>query len=535
MKYLIFVLLLFVLKADCQPNLLWEVRINTNSFLCYGQLNAVPKMKFDLEGNIILCSKRQNEPIDSDIVILKMSTEGEVLWEYTFDGENHLKDRIHELEIDNANNIVVVGESMAQSASDYLDTEKELLIFKLSSEGEMLWCEKELVLSYTRNRGNSLEINDDNEIYFTGKLAKENYYETFYTTKFSSEGEKIWESFYDADSGIQMKLFDEYLLVLGYSNDFKLMILRYDLEGNLISSNDIFDSDYFSKRPVVDEWGNIYLIKFVGAYGVTKYNMDGDEIWDFVEPTNLPDNVDADKVECIAIDEWQNVYLTGRHYGENYGDSLNYSNADILTMKLTPDGVEVWRNKYNDEGNNAGESGEFIQTISGGVSMMTGYQSNGVLGGETDELVFLYDELGEVQWDIIVDGGIQTDDIGLHLLIGEDVFYTSGWTTDTLNKGSHSIKKYSYDFMINTEDLNKDYEIKTYPNPVNDYVQIDFPFIITAPNVINIYSIDGVLIKSIENEEGDKVRIPLKLPNGAYIIDVFYQENRYLSKVVIQN
>lgn len=123
-------------------------------------------------------------------------------------------------------------------------------------------------------------------------------------------------------------------IVAGGNNFHNVIILKYNSIGELLQDITIPDI-LLVVIPVIDDLGNVYVKRGVGLYKVTKFSSEGGVLWEFEEPKLLPLNVHADELISIDFDEERNVYVTGRHYGANYGIDSLYKNGDMLTIKLS--------------------------------------------------------------------------------------------------------------------------------------------------------------------------------------------------------
>jgi hypothetical protein len=95
----------------------------------------------------------------------------------------------------------------------------------------------------------------------------------------------------------------------------------------------------------IDDSGNIYVTgqSYGGVasdddYVTIKYYPNGDTAW--VRRYNGPENL-GEWAYAIAVDDSENVYVTGRSWADN----------DYLTIKYYPNGDTAWVRKYNGPGN----------------------------------------------------------------------------------------------------------------------------------------------------------------------------------------
>lgn len=126
-------------------------------------------------------------------------------------------------------------------------------------------------------------------------------------------------------------------------------------------------------------------------------------------PGNLQDN--AYKIKC---DNSGNVYVTGRSVG-------NGSGYDFCTMKYTPDGSQVWIQRYNGPGN-----GEDIPTVlildSDNYVYVGGYSIGS--SGNFDFCILKYDRLGNIIFEKRYDDGYDDKLISMKVDNTGDVIVT---------------------------------------------------------------------------------------------------------------
>jgi len=129
-------------------------------------------------------------------------------------------------------------------------------------------------------------------------------------------------------------------------------------------------------------------------YAIVKYASDGDTLW--IQYFNGTGNK-RDIVRSLAVDDSENVYVTGESYGT--------ANYDILTVKFDADGNVQWSKRY--DGPAGGEDGgAAVAVSSSGEVFVTGYSDGNpspVL--RQDDLVLLkYDRDGIPLWTRRYDG-----------------------------------------------------------------------------------------------------------------------------------
>ena len=266
-------------------------------------------------------------------MVVKYSNSGDLIWKQLIDISEESKDHLTGIYIDEDNNIVVIG------YSKWNDDEAKSIIIKLSSEGEILW-DSFYSDDYDWSFAQSLAVDTNGDIYMTGYNVENGGLREMYVCKFDSEGEFIWDDIYSVDNsgryqGVAVKIIDDLIISLGYFYspfplDKRVVILNHVKSGELLESNEAsFEGSFHTYY--IDDQGNSYIGLF-GDFKIIKYDQSGNEQWAFEVPTNLPSNVMADEVQDIISDNVGNVYITGRHYGENYGDVLNQYSVKFLKI-----------------------------------------------------------------------------------------------------------------------------------------------------------------------------------------------------------
>ncbi len=359
----LFTIVFIILTTGCllaQPIPQWSSSINSN-FIFYTR--DKPQIKFDNSGDLIVVGNVNNEAIfnGKDILLIKYSPLGNILWQQAFNGLNNHDDQANDFEIDAQNNIIITGTSVIDS----LNT--DMITIKYDANGNLKWINSFDGAINRIDAGKSIALNIGGEAYVTGFSSIDTVgHHLILTTKIDSAGNTLWTHFYGSDTiatyeGEEIKLINNEIVILGdfaryNATENRYVVLKLNTGGSLIFSNE----GAINRKPncfYIDNFGNSYLGAHIyERFKLTKINSLGLIVWSDLIPTNSPSNVFSDLVQAITVDSLQNVYVTGNHYGDDYGGSAD-SNQDILTIKYSSSGSLLWSKRYEYLRNNAADSG----------------------------------------------------------------------------------------------------------------------------------------------------------------------------------
>ena len=203
---------------------------------------------------------------------------------------------------------------------------------------------------------------------------------------YDADGNLLWQRDFDANGVIpflyDVFAMDETLLLFGANRH----LTKLDFDNNLIFEGTACDTRGFSN--IQSTADHHLLVTATMAYKVSKIDSEGNLVWAHDYGTNLPSNVSGDEIRAMVQDEEGNIYVTGRHFGSNYG-MPNHTNNDILTLKYSPDGLLLWENRYAFGGNNA-DIGNALFVRNGNVYVGGESQRLGV-GNDYDYIVLKLD------------------------------------------------------------------------------------------------------------------------------------------------
>ncbi len=188
----------------------------------------------------------------------------------------------------------------------------------------------------------------------------------------------------------------------------------------------------------VDNSGNVYVTGFSKGSGTgkdiatIKYNSEGQQQW--VARYNYSIANGNDVPTAIAFDNSGNVYVTGQSEGSG-------TFSDIITIKYSPSGDEIWNDRYNGEGNDI-DGGTAIAIDNSGNVIITGY-SVGAITSE-DYTTIKYNSSGSRQWIAKYDKPTESDiDIATSLVLDNSGnVYVSGYSVGNNTLEDIAVVKY---------------------------------------------------------------------------------------------
>lgn len=292
-------------------------------------------IKIDANDNIYITGKATTQP---NSYTLKYSPDGEVLW-----GSNQYCEAV-DMDFDLENNVYVTGNTPGTSVLDYCT-------IKFSSQGDLLWQRTYNGPGNTWDGANSIAVDSIGNAYVTGALGMHMYgYDASFdigTIKYDTNGNLLWMRNYGQSEidtneqgiAIEVDLFGN-IVVAGKttttgapSYNMVWTTIKYNPSGHVIWLDNLAGpilTEYQSPNDMtLDNEGNIYITgsfynpSYQSDAVTIKYNINGRLLWNMRYDSNYDDGGAA-----IAVDENKNVYVTGV--------SGNIGRTDYVTIKYVP-------------------------------------------------------------------------------------------------------------------------------------------------------------------------------------------------------
>jgi hypothetical protein len=284
-----------VLKYSFHGTLLWTRYFNGPA----NRADEAASVVVAPDGSPVVIGRSLNLAGDDDLVVARFdAVTGDLVWSYSYDGDGHGTDLAVDAAVDSNGNVVVTGGSVGTGASGF-----DVVTFKLDgSSGAVLWSRR-FDSGFGSEFPAAVALDGAGDVFVTGSTASGNL--DMLTFKLATrDGSLVWSAVYNGPAGLADQA----------------TALAVDMSGNVTVSGLTAN---VNGRP---DYG---IVRYRGSSGVqlwaNRYNGTGNAV---------------DGALSIVADPAGDVYVTG------YSDDLHQV-ADIASVKLSGDnGSILWRNRY---------------------------------------------------------------------------------------------------------------------------------------------------------------------------------------------
>ena len=366
--------------------------------------DEVQEMTIDSTGNIYVAGMNYGSTGIASYTTIKYSPDGSEIWRAIYQDDNYGLERVKGLCVDQHGNVFVLGTDHETEDTTVYTT------IRYNPDGSEAWVVKYRGPGYW-NRAEAMAIDGRGNIIVTGRSEDPGSDGDYATIKYNSAGVELWVARYsgpasqwDGAYAVAVDSSDN-VYVAGSSGSTSsgtdIVTIKYTSEGDEVwvaRYNGPANADDHGDCVSTDALGNVYVLggrdlHYSNSYVLIKYNSDGSEAW-----VRSPIGYERDCKRSMKLDNVGNIYITGASEESN---SNNHD--DFLTIKYTPDGNEVWRNRYNGPDNGRDDAQDLAVDAYGSVYVV-GYSevSNG--DGYNYALV-KYDSTGNTLWTMSKGGG----------------------------------------------------------------------------------------------------------------------------------
>ncbi len=297
----------------------------------------------------------------------------------------------------------------------------------LSAQVTQNWVARYNGTGNSADEANSVVVDQDGNVYVTGKSMGVGTSNDFATVKYDNTGALLWTARYDGpgnanDVAKQVVVDGEgNVYVTGYSSGsltthYDFATIKYNAMGLQLwvaRYNGSAYGDDWAFALAVDSNGNVYVTgqSVVSAtltydYTTIKYDASGNQQW--VALYSGPGS-GGNYAYALALDDNGNVYVTG----ESQGGATGY---DYATIKYDGSGNQLWTARYNGPAN--GEDDAYALAVDGsGNVFVTGKSYNNT---NSDYATIKYDAFGNQLWAARYNGPGNGADVAQALALGVD-------------------------------------------------------------------------------------------------------------------
>lgn len=351
--------LIFFSNAYTQATLSWSRDFEVGIDAYYAEAPTI-----ETDNQTIKVIGRKNTLNGQRLEIVSYSLIGEIISATSF-GDAISNSKVIDYKLDTNNQLYLL-------LAETLSYHKTKIVFqKYSLDGTLIWSaqiQDAAAISYRPfsiglTSGNCIFINAFKEIdYPQSPTDADGTISIPYLYAYDFNGSLLWQR--ELNTGSDNLYFQAKLLIYNnmafiFTNDYKL--LKVDSNNTLTQIDMVGVYDGINNVQVTND-NNLLFTAFT-KFKFTRTNSNGASFFLREYPTFLTNNVVGDQIESVTEDSDGNIYLTGRHYGHNYG-TPSYTNGDILTLKYSPNGTLLWENRYQ-YGINNGDFGNCITLKNG--------------------------------------------------------------------------------------------------------------------------------------------------------------------------
>jgi len=177
----------FIIKQNDSGDVLWAKKIGDTGSVTINKLASDTSNNIYITGYFIGNVNFDGVPNSSSVYgkgfLLKLNSSGDTVWAKYFGGENHIYSTGYDINIDNMENIYLVGrfeETFQMDAITFSSPYNEAFFLKLNSYGQPLWIKTFETTNKDKLYFHSITTNTSGDIYIAGEFLGLFYFNDTY-------------------------------------------------------------------------------------------------------------------------------------------------------------------------------------------------------------------------------------------------------------------------------------------------------------------------------------------------------------------
>jgi len=494
------------------PNILWQRTIGGSGSDKLWSIIQTSDGGFFAGGNSdsnTSGEKNEDSRGGDDYWVLRLDSDGNILWQRTFGGSGD--DYLLSVQQTIDEGFILGGNSNSNISGDKNENSQgdlDYWIIKLDNSGNIQWQNN--IGGNGIDTVNKIVETDEGNFVIAGhstssisgdRTVYKNGFRDIWLVKLDITGDILWQKSY------------------GYA-DVALTGFEKTIDGGFILSSTIFGI-----TPIHD------------AFWALKIDSLGNQIWSKV--------IGGDKSDWfpkINPTTDGGYIMAGASDSDAFGDKSENSKGsfDYWVLKLDENGNIIWENTIG--GLEPEQSDSIIQCEDGGY-VVCGYSSSNISGdktenslGDSDFWFVKLNNVGIIEWQNTI-GGEGREYGGRSLQTTDGDFVTFGSSDSNISGDKTENSRGGYDYWIVKHDSTLDVQENTfanaifiYPNPVNNLLQINTQA--QTIDKITIYSVLGSRVRQLDVNAISPTVDVSSLASGVYYVQLYSGKNVALKKFV---
>ena len=479
------------------PNIIWQRTIGGSGSDKLWSIIETSDGGFFVGGDSdsnISGEKDENSRGGDDYWILRLDSNGNILWQKTYGGS--AEEMLCSVQQTSDGGFILGGFSNSDISGDKSEESQggyDYWIIKLNSSGDIVW-QNTIGGSGDDNIKSIIETNDEGFLLggnSTSPISGDR-------TVFQNGSRDLWLIKLDSTGAIVWQK------AFGH-NQVTITGLAKTNDGGFILSSTIFG-----------------ITGTHDAFWVLKIDAFGNYIWD-----KIIQGDNSDWFPKISSTQDGGYIMAGASDSDAFGDKSENSQGsfDYWVLKLDENGDITWQNTIG--GSEAEQPDSIIQSVDGGY-LVSGYSSSNISGDKTepsnngDYWIIKLNNIGIIEWQNTIGGG-NSDARARTIQTSDENYVIGGYSSSNISGDKTENSRGNYDFWIIKHaqilglDENSLFSNTTlYPNPAKNTLQLN------AENQqidrVKIFSVKGDLVQQVEGFETSKTIDVSKLASGMYYV-----------------